>query len=150
MVEVSRSSRRRPFAGCYHQLLPVVWSRLKRTIGNCTYNCLPWAGLPVLPVSIADVNYLSCKMAFTKQKPNTINRAVDISQCFISLSNSLFNYFSIISISIYFISIFHYLLYIMFYVFIEPVNIVSVVCCTPHILWNKFFCLSILLQLANW
>ena len=25
---------------------------------------LPWAGLPVLPVSIADVNYLSCKMAF--------------------------------------------------------------------------------------
>ena len=35
----------------------------KRTSGNCTCNCLPWAGHPVLPVSIADVNYLSCKMA---------------------------------------------------------------------------------------
>ena len=28
MVQVSPSSRRRLFAGCYHQLLPVVWSRL--------------------------------------------------------------------------------------------------------------------------
>ena len=29
MVEVSPSSRHWPFAGCYHQLLPVVRSRLK-------------------------------------------------------------------------------------------------------------------------
>ena len=38
----------------------------KRTSGNCTCNCLPWAGHPVLPVSIADVNYLSCKGGFTR------------------------------------------------------------------------------------
>ena len=35
----------------------------KRTSGNCTCNCLSWAGLPILPVSIAAVNYPSCKMA---------------------------------------------------------------------------------------
>ena len=38
----------------------------KRTRDNCTCNCLPWEGLPVFLVSIADVNYLSCKMSFTE------------------------------------------------------------------------------------
>ena len=37
MVEVSPSSRRRPFAGCYHQLLPVVWSRLKTAFKGNIY-----------------------------------------------------------------------------------------------------------------
>ena len=32
---------------------------------------LPWAGYPVLPVSIADVNYLSCKMAFMRANWNS-------------------------------------------------------------------------------
>ena len=49
--------------------------RCKRTRGNCTCNCLPWAGHPVLSVSIADVNYLSCKMSFRRTMLACVNSA---------------------------------------------------------------------------
>ena len=59
MVELSPPSRPRQFAGCYHQLLPVVRSRLKGTNGDDLYIRIATVGNTILTVNPPIYEYVS-------------------------------------------------------------------------------------------